>query len=236
MNTIENEYLLISIEKLLERREKKYNFFFYMLVFLQCYRINYIQKHLLLFHPDKIVGLGTFNESKIKIIKNILNALSKNPLLSLNLEYANNQNELIELFYSIYLYFNLNFQKDKIIEMFNDDKILSYLSKKLISFRKLYNNLILPKDIMRKLINKAKTFDEILIYLYYAGNDIVEFLQIIYSEFDFIKNIYAKELDILYEENKGKDKKDQKVMKKIDIEKYIIPKKSDNILKLYEVS
>ena len=235
-NTAENDYLIQSTHHLLDEEGKKYNFFFYLLIFLECYRTNSIQQHLLKFKPEKIEGLGTFPEAKLKVIKNILKALAKNPSKSMNLQGSGNESELNELFYSILLFFNMNFQKELVVEMFKDDKILTYLSKKLISFHNLYKGLVLEKDIVRKLINKAKTFDEILGYLPYIGTDIIEFLQLIYNEMNFIKQIYENEWDKLNEENEGKDKKDQKQMKKIEVEQYVLPKKSDNIQKLFEVA
>ena len=235
-NTPENDYLIHSTHHLLDEEGKKYNFFFYLLIFLECYRTKSIQQHLLKFKPEKIEGLGTFPESKMKLIKNILKALSKNPSKSLNLQGSKDEAELNELFYSILLFFNMNFQKEQVMEMFKDEKILAYLSKKLISFHNLYKGLVLEKDIVRKLMKQAKTFDEILGYLPYIGTDIIEFLQLIYNEMDFIKKMYGDELDKLNDENEGKDKKEQKQMKKIEVEKYVIPKKDDNIQKLYEVA
>ena len=201
---------------------------------MECFKTKYIQNHLLKFKPEKIGGLGNFPESKIKLIKNTLNIISKNPSKSLNLQ--NSQDEFIELFYSILLYFNLNFQKEKIINMFHDEKIIKYLSKKLITFYKLFQSLILPKDIVRNLIKKSKTFDEILGFLFYIGTDIIDFLQLIYSEIEFIKNIFEDELDKLNEENENREQKDKREMKKIEIDSYVIPKKSDNIEKIYEIA
>ena len=54
----------------------------------------------------------------------------------------------------------MNFQNEKIIEMFHDEKILTYLSKKLITFYKLFQSLSLPINIVRNLIKNSKTFDE----------------------------------------------------------------------------
>ena len=53
-------------------------------------------------------------------------------------------------------------------------------------------------------------------------------------EFEFIKNIYENDLDILEEENENKDN-NKKEIKKIDVNKYVIPKKTDNIEKIYEL-
>ena len=235
-NSPENDYLIHSTHLLFDEQGKKYNFFFYLLIFLECYRTKSIQQHLLKFNPAKIEGLGTVPESKLKIIKNILNVLGKNPSKSFNLQDSKDASELIEIFYSILLYFNMNFQKEKIDEMFKNDSILTYLSKKLISFHELYKDLVLEKEIVRKLLHKAKTFDEIKGFLPYIGTDIINFLQLIYSEIDFINKIYGDELDKINEENEKLDKKHKKEMKIIDIVEYITPKKSDDINKLYEVA
>ena len=70
----------------------------------------------------------------------------------------------------------MNFQNEKIIEMFHDEKILTYLSKKLITFYKLFQSLSLPINIVRNLIKNSKTFDENcyftleLIYCYFIKN------------------------------------------------------------------
>ena len=232
--TEENENFILSTLELLNRQGKKFNFYFYLLIFVECHRTKYAQEILLIFKPENITELGSFSESKIKVMKIRLNLLSKNINKSLNLKNAKDENELIELFYSIWLYFNMNFQKEKISEMFRDDKILDYLSKKLISFYDIYKELLLDKETLRKLIKKSKTFDDILIYLSYIGKNIVDFLNLIFSEFKFICDIYKEERHKLAEENIDKDEKRE--MEPIDIEKYVVTQKNDDIKKLYEVS
>ena len=72
--------------------------------------------------------------------------------------------------------------------------------------------------------------------LFYIGTDIIEFLQLIYIEIEFIKKIYGDELDKLNEEDEKRDKKDQRKMKIIEIDKYVKPKIKDNIEKIYELA
>ena len=230
----ENENFILSTLGLLNGQGKKFNFYFYLLIFLECHRTKYAQEILLKFSPENISELGAFQESKIKVMKTRLNLLSKIINKSLNLKNAKDENELIELFYSILLYFNINFQKEKISKMFRDDKILDYLSIKLIIFHDIYKELLLDKETLRKLIKKSKTFDDILIYLSYIGKNIVNFLNLIYSEFKFICDVYRSEKEKLEDENF--DKKEKREMKKIDIEKYVVTHKNDDIKKIYEFS
>ena len=129
MNTPENENLIFCTHELIDEKDKKINFFFYLTIFFECFSTKYVQQHLLKFTPEKIEGLGTFPENKKKYI-NTLNIISQNPEQRLNLKDAKDKDELIELFYSILLYFNIHFQeKQKVLDMFNDEKILTYLSK-----------------------------------------------------------------------------------------------------------
>ena len=218
-NSPEKENLIISTNKLFNKKDQKINFTLYLLMFLECYNTKHVQEHLLNFNPKKIEGFGKFPKSRLNQIQNELNKISENPQENLYLNKAKDEEELIELFYSILLYFNMNFQKEKVEDMFKDENTLTYLSKRLISFRIFYQDLVLPQDIVRKLIQKAKTFDEILGNLPYIGTDIIEFLKLINLELDIINN-----------------KAEKKEMNQIEIEKFVIPKREDNIQKLVEVT
>ena len=230
----ENENFISSNLEFLKDEGKKFSFYFYLLLFIEGRRTKYVQEILLKFNPENINELGLFKEDKIKIIRSRLNILSKNVNKSLSLENAKNEHELKELFYSILLYFNMNFQKEKIAEMFKDNNIMDYLSKQLLTFHDIYKDLLIEKDPLRKLIQKSKTFDDILNYLPYIGKNIINFLNLIYSEFKFICEIYISEQEKLNDENQNKE--DKKEMKQIDIEKYVVIQKTDDIQKLNEVS
>ena len=92
-NSPENEDLIFSTQRLFNQANKKYNFYFYMLTFIECFKTKYIQKHLILFNPEKIEAWDKFPEQKIKKLNNILKILSKNPSKSLNLENTINESE-----------------------------------------------------------------------------------------------------------------------------------------------
>ena len=73
----EIESLINSTHKLLDKEGKKYSFYFYLLIFMECYKTKLIKQHLLKFNPEKLKGLGTFPEAKMEQFKNILNALAE---------------------------------------------------------------------------------------------------------------------------------------------------------------
>ena len=166
MNSPENEFLISSTIPLLDEKGKKISLVFYVLILLEGYKTKYIKEYLLKFKKENIEGFGEFKESSIKKIKTTLNALSKDPIKSFDLKDSNEERELFEIFYSILLYFNMNYQQEKINDLFKDEKIFTYLSKKLITFKDFFQGLILEKDIVRLLIKTSKTFEEILAYLH----------------------------------------------------------------------
>ena len=134
MDSPDNQNLIVSTSRLFENEDIKYTFTFYFLIFLECFNTKKVQEFFMRFKPEKIEGLGVFPESRVRIIQNRLNIISKNPEKCLYLKDAKDEVEMIELFYPILLYFNMNYQKEKVEEMLKDDKILTFLSKKLISF------------------------------------------------------------------------------------------------------
>jgi hypothetical protein len=123
------------------------------------------------------------------------------------------------------LYFNLNFQKEKIKEMFENDKIREHLYEKLLNYREFFKGLILPiKDVI-KLIKKAKKYEHILTLLFYIGTDCSTFLEVVSETKESIYKFQEEEM------NKNKD--NELYDNKIDIEKYVEPKKGDDISEIF---
>ena len=71
--------------------------------------------------------------------------------------------------------------------MFENEKNIEFLFEKLTNYKKLFKELILPREVVVKLIKKAKNYNQILTFLLYLGKDIVQFLQVIYQERELIK-------------------------------------------------
>ena len=88
-------------------------------------------------------------------MKNILNILSKKPE-RIHVENEKDKKKTIDTFYSIALYFNIHFQKEKVKEMIENEEIFEHISEKLIKFSNFYEGLILPKKNIVKLIQKME--------------------------------------------------------------------------------
>ena len=218
----QENYDFIESTQLLLEKSHKYNFLFYLLIFRECFSTPLLQNHMLIFNPKKIKGTGDIPEKKLNQIKNILNAILKNPEEKLHITEEELQRQTLELFLSVVLYFNLNYQKENIREMFENDKFFNYLYEKLVNYHQFFKDLVLPKEDVIKLIEQAKSFNQIQNFLFYLDRDFVTFMKIINGQNEKINNIINQEL----KENLKKDNF------MIEIQKYIDPKKEDDIISI----
>ena len=218
----ESDEFIMSTQLLFAGVEKKFDFLFYLLIFLECFTTKIVHRHLMSFKPEKIQALGVTTDIKMKQLKNILNLIVKKPE-KIRVENENSRNSATELFYFVALFFDMNFQKEKLNELLGDEKIFDYLCARLIKYQDFLKNLILANNQVCTLIEKSKDFNEILISLFYVGKDFINFLQVINNKWTKIRKLYDDELN-----------KEDKNTESIDTEKYIIPKQEDDMMKLKE--
>ena len=231
-DTPEHEDLILSTQSLLTGKDKKYNFMYYLTILLESYKTKFIYRHLLAFKPEKITELGEVNDIRLNEIKNELNTLTKEPG-NIHVENEKDRQKTTETFYFVVLYFNLHFQKEKIKDIFENEQISESLYEKIIKFSDFFEGLILPKKDVINLIKKADDYNKALNFLYYLGKDVFQFLGFLNEEIELITNLFQKEKTKIEKENEQKkDKKNKKLIPMIDIEKYIQPKKEDDIMEL----
>ena len=218
----QENYDFIESTQLLLEKSNKYNFSLYLLIFLQCFSTPLLQKHMLIFNPKKIKGIGDIPEKILKQTKNILNTILKNPEEKLHITEEGLKRQTLELYLSVVLYFNLNYQKENIRQMFENEKFFNYLYEKLVYYHQFFKDLILPKEDVIKLIDQAKNFNQIQNFLFYLDRDFLTFMQIINGQNKKINTIINQELN----ENQKKDNF------MIEVLKYIDPKKEDDIISI----
>jgi len=192
LNTLENEDFILSTQSLLTEPNKKYNLLFYFSILIECFKTKFIQRHLILFKPEKIEELGEVNNIKLNQIKNILNILT-DKTEKIHIENEKDRQKMIELFYSVVLYFNLHFQKEKVKDLFENEEYNEFLYEKFIKFDNYYEGLILPKKDVVNLIEKTDVYNQILNILFYLGNDAIQFLEVINKENEIIANLFQTE-------------------------------------------
>ena len=230
--TPENEDFIISTQSLLTQPNKKYTFYFYISILLECFSTKCIKRHLIIFKPEKILELGEIDNKKIIQIKNILNVLIKRPE-KIHIENDEERKKTIQSFVLVAIYFNLHFQKEKVKDMFENEQISEYLYENLITYNKYFEGLILPKKEVIKMIKKTENYFQVLKVLSYLGKDVIQFLKVINEEKVIIANLFQKEkAKNEIDNNKINDKNINKESKVINVEDYICPKNKDDILQL----
>ncbi len=98
------------------------------MVFLECYKRIYVTRQLELFNLEKIKDVDIEDE-KLTKIKNIINTIVQTPeIINISKKKENTDRKKVnELFYYFALFFNINYQTDKIEEMFNNKDIQDML-------------------------------------------------------------------------------------------------------------
>ena len=242
-----NEFILSS-QRLLAGAEQRFDFLFYLLIFLECFTTKLVHRLLFSFKPKKIRGLGKVPSFKIKQMGKILNFLAKKPE-KIRVEKEESRKQITGLFYFVLLYFNLNFDKEKINDMLNDDQIFEYVYKNFFQHTYLFEKMIISNELVCKLLKKVKEYNEILISLSFLGKNFLNFLIVINKMSDLIIKFIAEEEKKIKEkkneedENENKNRKTKKVF--IEAESFVDPKLDDdlgkildeiNILKKYEMN
>ena len=227
----ENEDLILSTHDIIIGNNAKYQFSFYLLIFLECFKTKIIKEHLLAFQPDNISDLGEINETKKKLADNILRVYLAKPGKLFEKIEEKDKKEIAKRFYIVILYYYYKFHIEKVKEILENKEIRSYVYEGLANYHTLFKDINLTKEQKKYLIDESKTYNQLVNSLSYT-DDIVEIFHLIKDNFDKFNKLYSgseKE-----KENKS-NKKD--IKKKIDIESLIIPKIEDNmeeILTLYK--
>ena len=226
-NTKENEDFILSTQSLLIEPNKNNNFLFYLSILLECFSTEIINEHLLKFQPEKMTELGEVSDIKLVQMKTKLNSLTMKPE---EINIKNDRQEKIELFYTVVLYFNLHFQKEKVKYIFEKEQICEPLYEKFIKFDNCFEGLILPKKDVVKLIKMTDDNSKILNFLSYLGKDVILFFEVINEEKELFKQIFKGE-----EERSEKSLKKKKEIPYLDVSKYVYPKKEDDLKKLNKI-
>jgi hypothetical protein len=190
--TKEKDEFILSTQTLLAGQDKRFDFLFYLLIFLECFSTKLVHRHLFSFKPKKIRGLGKVPKVRLGQMTNILNMLAKKPE-KIRVEKEESRKQITELFYFVVLYFNLNFAKEKVNDMLNDDKIFEYVYRKLFDYTNLFEKMIISNELACKLLQKVKEFNEILISLSFLGKNFLNFLIVINKMSDLIIRYIAEE-------------------------------------------
>ena len=216
-------FILSTLNNLfLKDKDYKYSFAFYLKLFSESYNSEYFIKVLGLLKNENIREFGILSKDELYKTFGILNSLDTK-IFSI-FEKEENKEELILNFYTIYLYMNCKYYKEKIVEMFKNEKIKKYLLKALIINEDFSNGLVLTKEQILEIINSYSdnlNFVQLKNQLKY-NNDYLILLEIINEKKELILNKYLEYDD---------DDKEENLF--INIELFAQPKIEDDIDSIY---
>ena len=212
-------YYLINKKEEKEKagiKKYKYSFSFLVTLIIEFYESIYFPLVLKLLKPEDIDEYGVVPDEKISELAEVLDKIEKK--LFTPLEKEDSKEELIINFYRIKLYVNFVFYKEKLNEMFGNEKIKNYLYKILILNEDLFNGLILNKKNILELLNLSGNLDFVCLKNKLKfNNDFLIVLQIINEKINKYKEC-----------NKEKNKNIF-----IDMELIVFPKKEDDLNAIY---
>ena len=206
--------LISSSVSLFADENYKFNFLFYLILFLDCLKTENIEEILSLFNYKKIKGLGELSQKKINEVKNQIK-LFLNDIDQFN--NIKNLEKIKDLFYLLTFYFNYCFQNENIQSMIDNPIIVNSLFNYFTHYKYIFPNLIIEKKYMNIFLEKVKDFNELSYLLYYLGNDCLQFISFINNNFHILSKISKFD----------KDKTPQ-----IEIDNYIKYKENDDVSKI----
>lgn len=226
----EKDCLITKIQTFFNQKDEKYDFGSYLHVFLECETEEFIQKHLLLFLPEKLIGIGELEEENLLNVSVKLSNLESCPeqiFFNMKEDEKESQKKIenykIKL-YSLIFYFNYCFYKERLPILLDNKNINKYIYQGLYSYKNLYTSIELPKKNIQELIDTYLTFEELSWALTF-NTDFLIILQLINENL-------KKFCDAFIKECKNKNNDEQKVTL-IDIGLLVKAKKEDDLDSYY---
>ena len=190
----------------------KYEFTFYMPVFVQCFDSKIVGKFLEIFNTKNLTSLGELSNEEIKNLEEILNRIEQEPSLVLEKIEKEDRGPAEIILYTIILIFDLKFQKEKLKLIKWKKDILLYIFSKYNHFIKLFDFNVI-KDIL------------------ILTDDCYTIFFILQTTRNYLLDKFNEFLQKIKEEKKSKERKGE-IEKNliIQIDKYIVFKDEEKLL------
>ena len=189
--TIYNDFLN-SILQIFMGDKKSFSFINYISGLLECYNSDDVYNYIMTFKFKKISEVGELNKEQLNVFKENMNKFSDNSNIIINKIKTEDKKKVIEQLNMIFLYFNYNFQKEKIESMFKSSEITNNLFHIIKTNQSKFPSFFLTKKTINKNILTSANLIDIKEILSYSKN-CLELLEIIDNNKVFILNKYNLE-------------------------------------------
>ena len=169
--------------------DKKFSFINYISGLLECYDSHGIYNYIMSFKFKKINELGEPTKEQLKVFKENINKFNDNPNIIINKVKTEDQKKALEQLNLIILYFNYNFQKEKIDSMFKSSEISNDLFHIIKTNQSKFPSFFLTKNTIKRNILASANLIDIKEILSYSKN-CLELLENIEHNKVFILNKY----------------------------------------------
>ena len=222
-NSLLNSLFNNSLELLQTNGNKNpnYDFDFYLELFKLIYGKNDVIKVIQVFDIRRINNPK--NKDAIKKYSTILNTF-ENKRLEIVTKIINKEedrNKFREYFYTLLLYFRLNFERENLDKLIQNKKIWKYLINVLQKNALYFTNINLPNDLYDEMINRTPLSFEEMESIFFYMDSLEKVLSFININIDKIYNCCL-----------GKGKRTKKYLKLSDFN--ILSKESDNYTNIYK--
>jgi len=206
-------------------KAESYELSFFTTIFGDIVYIRELFDYSQLFNIKKISGLGLVSEDKLREAKILVNLNFDDPLSKMiKTKEKDKQEKQLNKMAIFLFYFNYHYQKEKIINLLQNQHYNIYIYKNLLENNSQFKKFNLPKICINKLITMAKNYEDLLTIISY-NKDCLELLEII--------NENHKIFIGLYTENEKEYEKEKKVFNnKINLDNYIEKSIDDDMEKI----
>ena len=199
-------YFLIQTNQIID-------FSFYISLFLECFNTGYFINLLQLFTPEKIKDQAELSQNKIEEFKKILPDLENFQNLG-EIGHIVKEQLTINL-YSVMYFFCLKYHQEKLQSLFENIHTEKYILKGLLKHQLFFHKIVFQKNLIEKLVKISDSLFDLINALSY-NRDFFTLLEVINENIElFNQKIEGQEISL------------------INVEKLIIPKREDDINKIY---
>jgi len=157
---------------------------FYFSLFLQSCKTqnnDLIHDIILLFNPKNFKDFKNIPKQIVIQLKDEFIKLEE------GFKKVKDKENLLQNFFYLLLCFNFYYDEKKALLLFDNNDTLNYLFVNLENFQELFGTLILKNDIIKKLIEMAKSEEQILNILKFAKKYLKDFVDILSENINNIK-------------------------------------------------
>ena len=182
---------------------------FYLQVFKSCYSQKEVKTLLMMF---KLPRVKLPEKMELKEYRSVLKLIEKKPtILTKHCTEKDNPERYLKAFYTILLYFRVNYEKEIVQDLLNNENLSHYFVEILPLNYKYFANLDIPDMLISKILQQKNLSYKIIIGTLSYVHSIEKLLSIINNNYEIISNCCLNE------------------KKKINMSELANPKKTDNL-------